>query len=114
MIDLTDWQNKKYTRKDGIEVRILCIDAPGPYPVVGIVMYGDIHIVAEWDLEGKYRFCDTDKNTWLINAKTKHDGYIVLTKDGQYPVLGVNIYSTEKELLTRFPHAIPAHIEWEE
>ncbi len=46
MIDMT----KKYKTRDGRDVRILCVDGPGPFPVAGFV--GDI--VGQWTAEGRY------------------------------------------------------------
>ena len=44
--------DKKYKTKDGNPVRILCIDKPGDYPVVGLV--DSSTDIDEWTLYGKY------------------------------------------------------------
>lgn len=40
--------DKQYTTRDGRPVRLLCVDAPGPYPVVGL----DGEILRRWGFDG--------------------------------------------------------------
>ena len=44
--------DKKYKTKDGEPVRILCVDKPGEYPVVGLIG-SSIHVEV-WTLQGQY------------------------------------------------------------
>ncbi len=43
---------KKYQTKDGRAVRLLCTDAPGPRPIVGLVTDGGIPSVYTWSASG--------------------------------------------------------------
>jgi hypothetical protein len=43
--------NKKYKTRDGRDVRLLCIDGPGEYPVIGIINNEDL---GEWTSLGRY------------------------------------------------------------
>lgn len=61
-LNLENWQEKKYQTRGGVQIRILCIDAPGFMPVKGVNGDGDIY---EWDMGGGnpgFSYCD------LINA----------------------------------------------
>jgi hypothetical protein len=80
MLDLTDWQNKKYQTRDGIPVRILCIDAKSPYPIVGLVEFfgrPDNESVETWTSAGKLiNQLEEQYGRDLINAKTKREGWV--------------------------------------
>ena len=43
--------NKKYKTRDGRNVRLLCTDGPGEYPVIGIINNEDL---GEWTSLGRY------------------------------------------------------------
>lgn len=48
--------NKQYQTRDGRAVRLLCVDGPGDFPVVGIINpEGDEHIINCWTWEGAAR-----------------------------------------------------------
>lgn len=59
--------DKKYTTRDGRPVRILCVDGPGPQPVLGLVE--GAQGPASWSPDGK--FCKGDIGAYydLIPAK---------------------------------------------
>ena len=65
MIDIT----KQYTTRDGLPVRILCVDADHPeYPVVGILNGR----ATDWTKTGKYSHNDSlQSNADLIEGKPK-------------------------------------------
>ena len=73
MLDLT----KPVETRDGRKVRILCIDAKGSYPVVGLVSYeNDPTEVAEtWTLTGAYGE-DGVKPLDLFNIPKEHTVWI--------------------------------------
>lgn len=65
---MTISMDKQYTTRDGRPVRLLCVDAPGPYPVVGIV---DEYVV-HWRSDGAHLGLDLPgSHTDLIEAKPK-------------------------------------------
>ena len=77
MLDLTDWQNKKFMNKDGTEAVILTIDAPGPQPIVGYVKHDSGNIIACcWDIFGHFYSDRRPSNMNLVNAKTKREGWV--------------------------------------
>lgn len=49
MLDLENWQNKKYQTREGKSVRLLCVDGPGFYQLIGIV---DEVYVSSWTIDG--------------------------------------------------------------
>ena len=61
----------KYTTRDGRAVRILCVDGPGYYPVIGIVK--DARSADEWDAHGRWNaqveYGETTNLRDLIPAK---------------------------------------------
>ena len=76
MLDLSDWQNKKYTTLDGNPVRILCVDAKDNQPIIGLTMRGEKEVIDNWSLNGKYLLSEVACNSDLINAKTKREGWV--------------------------------------
>lgn len=98
MLDLTDWQNKKYTNKDGTEAVILTIDAPGPQPIVGYVKHDSGNIIACcWDIFGHFYSDRRPSNMNLVNAKIKRVGWVNVFKlhERDYQTSGV-FFSEEK------------------
>ena len=79
MLDLTDWQNKKYTTREGKPVRILCIDRAGSdYKIVGLLERGSRESIETWAINGRYILegCSNLYEHDLINAKTKREGWV--------------------------------------
>lgn len=85
MLDLTDWQNKKYMTLRGTEAVILAIDAPGPQPIIGYLKHRSSDIdgvtVCSWAIDGDFRLEGKDDMN-LINAKTKREGWVNVFKNG--------------------------------
>lgn len=79
MLDLTDWQNKKYQTRDGRPVRILCIDAQGEQPIVGLIP--EFEAVQQWSLDGSFLKSRKESSLDLINAKTKREGWVNVYKE---------------------------------
>lgn len=50
---MTISMDKKYKTRDGEPVRLLCTDAKGPYPVVGLVRRTDVDIFGSWAADGR-------------------------------------------------------------
>ena len=66
MIDL----NKPLETRDGKKVRMLCTDAKGKYPVVGLIHYPNEDRARTWTKEGKFSFNGERKND-LVNVSEK-------------------------------------------
>lgn len=45
-------RDKVYKTRDGREARVICVDAPGKYPVVGVVDDG----IRQWTADGWYNY----------------------------------------------------------
>ena len=116
MLDLTDWQNKKFMNKDGTEAVILTIDAPGPQPIVGYVKHDSGNIIACcWDIFGHFYSDRRPSNMNLVNAKIKRVGWVSLGKTNNGIYFAMTKFSeTEKEAREYAGGSIPARVEWEE
>ena len=77
MLDLTDWQNKKYRTYCGESVRILCVYRKGPYPVIGIITDDNGNeVTLTWTLDGRLYVGESTSPRDLCNAKTKRGGWV--------------------------------------
>lgn len=100
--------DKKYTTKDGRPVRLLCVDGPGEFPVIGLLE----SLVRVWKENGFYSYCNSESSFDLIEAKTKRTGWINI-----YKAMGVNgIWATKKEAeaFANASNIACIQIEWEE
>lgn len=120
MLDLTDWQNKKYTTRDGRPVRVLCVDAKRGGSIIGLISNGsgaeELH---SWFDEGYTSAlrCTDDTNLININAKTKtkREGWVnIYPKDSC--IITQGIYDSEDKVaaILRGEAIARVHIEWEE
>jgi hypothetical protein len=102
----------KYQTRDGRAVRILCVDSPNSaWPVVGFA--GEDHQVQYWSSAGRSAY-GKDAELDLVLVPTKHEGYIVVGKDGF--VWGQGIRNTPQEAANegfkQGDHI--AHVTWED
>jgi hypothetical protein len=92
----------KYQTRDGRAVRILATGMRGTFSVAGIVTErdGSEHIFS-WQENGKADFnaasVEWNANSDLIPVPTKHEGFIIVGKDGF--VWGQNVVSTIGEAI---------------
>ena len=121
MLDLTDWQNKKYTTRDGRPVRILCVDAKGEQPIVGLILQGGYENMTRWCIDGRYAlnhtpYLDFDTHMDLFNAKTKREGWVNLSFDCEYEAYAGVVYDTELDAKAHASskNIATIRIEWEE
>ena len=119
MLDLTDWQNKKYTTRDGKPVRILCIDAKGDQPIVGLFPEKfRQEAVSRWCNNGDWYISGQTSNLDLINAKTKREGWVNVygkMRDNSIAFLS-DAYSSKNEAdnYEMYGRIACVRIEWEE
>lgn len=121
-LDLTDWQSKKYTTRDGRPVRILCVDAGitryfGHCPIVGLVRNED----DTWDVyrwfDGGLKSRGVEDKSDLINAKTKREGWVnIYPSSEKRRWVGDEIWSSEEEAKVYGLRNMVAtvKVEWEE
>lgn len=62
--------DKKYCTQNGKSIRLLCVDAPGVYPIVGICE----EVLMRWTIDGKY-WHDKDSVDDLIEMKPERVMY---------------------------------------
>ena len=46
--------DKKYKTRDGKSVRIICVDAKGDWPIIGLIEIQEVESVAAWRADGLY------------------------------------------------------------
>lgn len=71
MLDLENWQNKKYQTRDGQSIRLLCIDGHGEcdyQPIVGLDYAGNC---LRWNIDGSYHGKAVRSGSDLINAPSE-------------------------------------------
>ena len=113
MLDLSDWQNKKYTTRDGSPVRILCVDAKGESPIVGLVTFLDNEYMIRWRADGVRHNTSFSSGDDLINAKTKCEGWVNVFKNGSTEGTFSSKQLADASAVGRLRVAC-VRIEWEE
>lgn len=114
MLDLTDWQNKKFQTRNGDPVRILCIDAECDQPIIGLVK-NSYEEPEQWSLDGTYnpRLYYECGVMDLINAKTKREGWLNIYQGPSVSGF-INGSREEADKVARSDRVACIHIEWEE
>ena len=86
--------SKQYQTRDGRAVRILCVDAKGHQPVVGLVMdFNGLEKPFTWGLDGSYWFVRSDKSTFMD---------LVEVPEKRRLVGFVNVYENECSRIYKF------------
>ena len=104
--------NRKVITRDGRNVRIVCTDAKGICPVVGLVAYENYELAFNVMKDGRI-----DGILDFFFAPEKHEGWINVYKSGFSWSLGTNIWPTEeeaKEWIGATDYVTTIKIEWEE
>ena len=99
------------TTRDGRKVRIICTDAKGNCPVVGLVNYKNYEVALNATKNGKI-----DDVLDLFFASEKHEGWINLYKDDDIVYASMDTFKTKKEAESASCRTCIAtvKIEWEE
>ena len=104
--------NRKVVTRDGRKVRIICTDAKGKCPVVGLVDYENYEVALNVTKNGKI-----DGALDLFFAPEKHEGWINLLKSNSTIITG-KVYNTKEEaesaVLGSLIYISTVKIEWEE
>ena len=104
--------NRKVVTRDGRKVRIICTDAKGNCPVVGLVDYENYEVALNVTKNGKI-----DGVLDLFFAPEKHEGWINLLKINSTIITG-KVYNTKEEaesaVLGSSIYISTIKIEWEE
>ena len=105
--------------RDGRAVRIICWDAKGLHPVVGLVLLKDgQEQTYAWTKRGVYSISETN-DLDLFMSSTKKSGWVNLFMDAHgNPYTGSKIYTTEADARRVSEQAATylctTRIEWEE
>ncbi|MBL4866384.1 MAG: hypothetical protein JKY67_08415 [Pseudomonadales bacterium] len=109
-----EWDTgKEVLTKDGTKVRIICIDGPGPYSVIGFI--GTHSNVDRWTDDGF--FCVNRLAVELdlfFKPKTITKYATVITRGDGSKFLASNMSDTKEDALTGYNVKTVAKIEWEE
>ena len=111
--------SRKVITRDGRNVRILCTDAKGDYPIVTLIetLDGSIEFVNKFKKDG--HFLDNDDNNSnrdLFFAPEKHERWVNLYKKDDNIYASMDTYKTkeEAEALSCRNCIATVKVEWEE
>ena len=100
--------------RDNRNVRIICTDAKGNRPVIGLVDYKDYEGSYGYTKNGRIRDDDYDGNLDIFFAPEKHEGWVNIYRDLESGELYCGyVYDSEEEAKKRGSIAT-VKIEWEE
>ena len=105
--------SRKVVTRDNRNVRIICTDAKGNRPVIGLVDYKDYEGSYGYTKNGRIRDDDYDGNLDIFFAPEKHDGWVNVYRDMDSGELYCGyVYDSEEEAKKRGGIAT-VKIEWE-
>ena len=106
--------SRKVVTRDNRNVRIICTDAKGNRPVIGLVDYKDYEGSYGYTKNGRIRDDDYDGNLDIFFAPEKHEGWVNIYRDLESGELYCGyVYDSEEEAKKRGSIAT-VKIEWEE
>ena len=113
--------SQKVVTRDGREVRIICTDAKGEYPIIALIPDKQEELVYRYLRNGR-RLTYTDSPLDLCFPTKKKEGWVNIYKDNITTFTSSKIHATEKEaqeeaseVLKEFGKFITTlKIEWEE
>lgn len=101
-----DWQaaldgSRPVTTRDGLEVVLYCVDAPGPYPVHGRVE--GVHLPSSWGLHGTVQPGGHPHNNLIQPPRRfKYERWVNVYEDGWTPMsdtrAGADLAATPKRI----------------
>ena len=110
--------SQKVVTRDGKPVRILCTDAKGDYPIVGLIYYphGDEREVPENYTENGSCYIDNDESSSdLFFEPIKKEGWVNIYKDNINRAVGAVYTNKEEAEKNRTAcHVATIKITWEE
>ena len=110
--------SRKVVTRDGRNVRILCTDAKGDYPIVTLIETPDdfIEFVSKFKKNGHFLVGDNDSNLDLFFVPEKHERWVNLYKEDDNIYASIDTFKTkeEAEALSCSSCIATVKIEWEE
>lgn len=77
---------KQYRTKSGEPMRILCVDAPGPEPVIAITD-GGFYTLVKYDANGRHMGGAQNRADWdLVEVPAKKEKYLNIYRNGNIRV----------------------------
>ena len=110
--------SRKVVTRDGKQVRIICTDAEGNYPIIGLISHEGGERPESFTKNGKY-INNNGSDSDLFFAPVKKSGWVNLFRRGSETETGV-VFDTKDEarsILGKRPtqnYITTVHIEWEE
>ena len=111
--------SRKIVTRDGRNVRVLCTDAKGDYPIVALIatLDGSIEFVCKFKKDG--HFLDNDDNNSnldLFFVPEKHERWVNLYKEDDNIYASMDTFKTkwEAETLSCSSCIATVKVEWEE
>ena len=111
--------SRKIVTREGRNVRVLCTDAKGDYPIVALIatLDGSIEFVCKFKKDG--HFLDNDDNNSnldLFFVSEKHERWVNLYKDNNGIYASMDTFKTkdEAEALSCKSCIATVKVEWEE
>lgn len=108
---------KKVVTRDGRNVRIICTDAIGSFPIVALVRRYDAAMdnAHQYTKDGRYFTFDEKDDLDLFFAPEKHEGWINLYKGCAGDYNGGKVYTSKEEAKeSAYGYCITTKIEWED
>ena len=111
--------SRKIVTRDGRNVRVLCTNAKGDYPIVALIatLDGSIEFVCKFKKDGHFlNNDDNNSNLDLFFVPEKHERWINLYKEDDNIYASMDTFKTKKEAETLSCSSCIAtvKIEWEE
>ena len=108
--------SQKVVTRDGKPVRILCTDAKGDYPIVGLIYYHDEREIPEnYTENGSYYIDNDESSSDLFFEPIKKEGWVNIYKDNINRAVGA-VYTNkeEAEKNRNACHVATIKITWDE
>ena len=107
--------SQKVVTRDGREVRIICTDVKGEYPIMALIPNKQEELTYRYLRNGR-QLTYTDSPLDLCFPTTKREGWINIYSEQEYKHPGENIFSTKEEAIKYkdINYIATTKIEWEE
>ena len=108
--------SRKIITRDGRNVRIICINAKGNFPIIALVeTHNDTEVALRLKEDG-YFYNDTEDPRDLFFATEKHKGWINIYKYGSKYITSEIIYTKKEDAIMgkNKNYLTTIKIEWEE
>ena len=107
--------SQKVITRDGREVRIICTDVKGEYPIIALIPDKQQELTYRYLINGR-QLTYTDSPLDLCFPTTKREGWVNIYSEQEYRHPGENIFSTKEEAIKYkdINYITTIKIEWEE